>query len=400
MATVRILRSTTAGNVPSSLVSGQIAINEGDGKLYYRNSSGVVTQLPTGGATEVLEYATTANFPATGAAATLYVDKDRGRVFRWETNVYVEMGPVGGGDTALWSYFLPPAPTGVTPTAGNAQVSMTWTAPAVLAQTPITDYVVQYSSNNGTTWTTFNDGVATATSATVTGLTNGTAYVFRVAAVNGVGIGSYSAASSSVTPAAAPGAPTGVSATGGQDSQVPLTWTAPASNGGASITDYTVQHSANGGSTWTTFSRSASTATSATVTGLTNGTAYVFRVAAVNSVGAGPYSSASSSATPASSATVPGAPTNVVADLYGVGVALNWTDPASNGGSAITGYVVQENKNGDGWVTTSLTPLSGYRGYWDITGPAKGDDYVFRVAAVNSVGTGSYSAASNQVTPG
>ncbi len=49
MATVRILRSTTAGSVPSSLVSGQIAINEGDGKLYYRNSSGVVTQLPTGG---------------------------------------------------------------------------------------------------------------------------------------------------------------------------------------------------------------------------------------------------------------------------------------------------------------------------------------------------------------
>jgi hypothetical protein len=98
LATVRILRSTTAGNVPSSLVSGQIAINEGDGKLFYRNSSGVVTQLPTGGggATEVYEYATPASFPATGAASTLYVDKDRGRVFRWDTTVYVETGPVGG----------------------------------------------------------------------------------------------------------------------------------------------------------------------------------------------------------------------------------------------------------------------------------------------------------------
>ena len=46
---VRILRSTTAGAVPSSLVSGQIAVNEADGKLYYRAApSGTVTQLNTG----------------------------------------------------------------------------------------------------------------------------------------------------------------------------------------------------------------------------------------------------------------------------------------------------------------------------------------------------------------
>ncbi len=102
MATVRILRSTTAGTAPASLVSGQIAINEGDGKLFYRNSAGAVTQLPTGGAPEVLEYTSAANFPATGSAAALYLDKDRGRVFRWETNVYVEMGPVGGGVGPLW----------------------------------------------------------------------------------------------------------------------------------------------------------------------------------------------------------------------------------------------------------------------------------------------------------
>jgi hypothetical protein len=49
LATVRILRSTTAGNTPASLVSGQIAINEVDGKLFYRNGSGVVTALATGG---------------------------------------------------------------------------------------------------------------------------------------------------------------------------------------------------------------------------------------------------------------------------------------------------------------------------------------------------------------
>jgi hypothetical protein len=96
-----------------------------------------------------------------------------------------------------------------------------------------------------------------------------------------------------------PGAPTAVSGTAG-DEQVSLTWSAPSSNGGASITDYTVQYSSNGGSTWTTFSRSASTNTNATVTSLTNGTGYVFRVAAVNAIGTGAYSASSSSVTPAS----------------------------------------------------------------------------------------------------
>jgi hypothetical protein len=102
-----------------------------------------------------------------------------------------------------WNLFLPPAPTNLSGLAGNAQVVLTWTAPTVLTQAPITDYVVQYSSNNGSTWTTFSDGTSSSTGATVTGLTNGTAYVFRVAAVNGVGTGAYTAASSSATPASA-----------------------------------------------------------------------------------------------------------------------------------------------------------------------------------------------------
>jgi hypothetical protein len=106
----------------------------------------------------------------------------------------------GGGSDSRWDLFLPPAPTSLTATAGNAQVSLSWTAPSVLSVTPITDYVVQYSSNSGSSWTTFSDGTSTATSATVTGLTNGTGYIFRVAAVNGVGQGAWSTATSSVTP--------------------------------------------------------------------------------------------------------------------------------------------------------------------------------------------------------
>ncbi len=96
--TVRILRSSTAGAVPSSLVAGQIAINESSGTLFYRSSvTGLVTQFAGGGGgSSVAEYSTPAAFPGSGAAATLYLATDTGRVYRWASSVYVEVGTIGG----------------------------------------------------------------------------------------------------------------------------------------------------------------------------------------------------------------------------------------------------------------------------------------------------------------
>ena len=104
-----------------------------------------------------------------------------------------------------------------------------------------------------------------------------------------------------VYPAVAPVAPSGVVGTAGS-SQVALSWTAPTNNGGASITDYAIGYSTNSGTSYAAWTHSASTVTSATVTGLTNGTAYILRVAGVNSVGTGTYA-VSSSITPVSAAT-------------------------------------------------------------------------------------------------
>jgi hypothetical protein len=199
--------------------------------------------------------------------------------------------------------FLPASPTGLTVTGGNAQASLSWTAPTgVIAQAPVTDYSEQFSTDGGTTWTTFTAAASTATSATVTGLTNGTAHVFRVAAINGVGVGAYTSASTAIT-LGTPNAPTGLTATGG-NAQVSLTWTAPSNNGGSAITDYSVQYSSDSGSTWSTFSRTASATASQVVTTLTNGTAYVFRVAGINANGTGTYTAASSAVTPAAAAAV------------------------------------------------------------------------------------------------
>ena len=130
--------------------------------------------------------------PAIGATST-----QNGRQYAW-TGYAWEL--VASTDDARWDYFKPAAPTGVTATAANAQAVVSWTAPAIVVP-PVTDYAVQLSTDGGSNWTPASDAVSTATSATITGLTNGTAYRFQVAGINGIGTGAYSAASSAVTPA-------------------------------------------------------------------------------------------------------------------------------------------------------------------------------------------------------
>ena len=113
----------------------------------------------------------------------------------------------------------PAAPTGVSATAGNASATVSWTAPAN-GGSPITSYTITpYIGTTAQAPTTIT-GSPPATNATVTGLTNGTAYTFKVTATNAIGTGPDSSASNSVTPTAptAPAAPTGVSATAGNAS--------------------------------------------------------------------------------------------------------------------------------------------------------------------------------------
>ena len=107
------------------------------------------------------------------------------------TTAFPDSGPV----------IAPDAPTNLVATGGNQQVALTWTAPARTGGASITDYIVQFqlSTDNGSNWTTFSDGTSTTASATVTGLTNGTSYRVRVAAVNSAGTGDY-VASGTVTP--------------------------------------------------------------------------------------------------------------------------------------------------------------------------------------------------------
>jgi trimeric autotransporter adhesin len=268
---------------------------------------------------------------------------------------------------------VPGVPTIGTATAGNAQASVTFTAPASTGGSPITGYTVVSMPGSLT-------ATGTASPLVVAGLTNGTAYTFTVKATNAAGSGAASAVSNSVIPATVPGAPTMGTATAG-NAQATITFTAPATTGGSPITGYTVT-SSPGGFTAT------GTSPPLKVTTLTNGTAYTFTVKSTNAFGASADSAVSNSVIPAS---VPDAPAMGTATAGNTEATLTFTVPLSNGGSPITGYVVTSTP--DGWTATgNASPIT-------VGGLTNGTAYSFTVKATNAVGSGADSALSNSVTP-
>ena len=280
----------------------------------------------------------------------------------------------GSGQTGALG--APDVPHSLDATPGNRQVMLSWVQPSGGAE--VTDY--EYELDGSGTWISTG---STDTDYTVRNLTNGQPYTFKVRAANSAGQSAASTASASVTPATVPGAPTGLSATV-SDQRVDLIWTAPASNGGQSITDY--EYEQGGSGTWIS---TGGTATSYMVHNLTNGQPYRFRVRAVNSVGAGAASAASPNITPA---TEPGAPTGLGATVSDQEVDLIWTAPASNGGATILRYEYELDLS-ETWTSTGGTTTS-----YTVTGLTNGQSYTFRVRAVNRVGAG-LASSSRSATP-
>jgi hypothetical protein len=92
---VRNPYSNTAGNTPSSLGNGVIAVNQSDGRLFYRSAAGAVATFSS-----IASFATTGSFPAVGLANVLYLASDTSRIHQFTGGVYVEVGVSGGGGGA------------------------------------------------------------------------------------------------------------------------------------------------------------------------------------------------------------------------------------------------------------------------------------------------------------
>ena len=234
-------------------------------------------------------------------------------------------------------------------------------------------------------------GGASATSTTVTGLDNGTAYEFQVRARTDIGPGPESNTASATLAESVPGAPTGLTATGG-DGSVTLNWGAPA-DGGSQILRYEYRYAAAGEtySDWATVSGGRG-ARRVTISGLTNGTQHGFQVRAVNSTGEG--AAASDSATPGRA---PSAPMGLTASVESETITVMWGMPAENGGSAITRFDVRYRISGGQWGSWMAAEGGASATSHTIMGLTNGVGYEIQVRAVNGIGEGA--AATAEATP-
>ncbi|HNW71781.1 MAG TPA: fibronectin type III domain-containing protein [Candidatus Paceibacterota bacterium] len=187
---------------------------------------------------------------------------------------------------------------GLSATAGDSEVDLSWTQ-LINDGYFITDYIIEYKLSSGGSWSTFDDGTSENPTATVTGLSNGSSYDFRVKAYNSVlGEGTVSSVATA-TPVSATSAPsqvTGLSANTDSISEINLSWTAP-DDGGSDITDYLIEYKLTSDSSWSTFNDGTSTEITETVNDLDSDTSYDFRVSAINSVGTGTASDIASATT-------------------------------------------------------------------------------------------------------
>ena len=294
-----------------------------------------------------------------------------------------------------------PATTFPTLTAGNQQITVQWPTPGNNGSA-ILRYQIQQAqtvagSTTHTEWTNIQNsgpGETNASSYTVTGLTNGIPYAFGIRAVNSVGTGRESYSDTAI-PRTIPGAPTGLTAEPG-DGQVRLQWTAPISDGGNPINSYEYQQktSSTPFGSWINISGSNANTTEHTVTGLTNGTNYTFRVHAKNQTGEG-LPSNEASATPV---TVPSVPQNFTLTPGNGRVRLDWTAPASDGGNAILRYEYRHKAGADSFTTWTNVPGSNINTtQYTVTGLTNGTLYTFEIRAATATTKGM--AASETTTP-
>ena len=352
--------------------------------VYTGSSVGALTEVSAGGDNACGEQGQAAFIPVEGTTYHIAVDPSDNTM----GDLLLRWGPV------------PDAPSQPSASLDNAAVDLSWSAPAADNGARITGYIIEYKTSTETHWA-WLDLAGTGTSTTFDWASPGLTWNFRVAADTDSGVGLFSPATSIVVPGV-PAMPDAPNATPG-DGLVDLSWSGPF-DGGSAITGYMVRYQVFGASAWTTLGPFPASTTSTTVGSLTNGTAYVFEVAAENANGLGDYSYGST-ATPIGAPPAPGAPVPGTATVSkgNMSVPLSWSDNG-DGGSTMLHYSIQvykyraATKNGAArYIPVETVDTTSANTWYTVTG-LKNGTYVFTVAGVNALGTGSYSGYSEPVS--
>ena len=291
---------------------------------------------------------------------------------------------------AEMSFTTPTPPAAVTTTVqSDTQIDLIWNNPTGTAHT---GFLIEQSIDAGSTWTTVTTTTNQNLAYSVINLTPLTDYQFRVSTVNqmlpqatGTSVPSPVA---TATTFGAPDVPTGLTATALPGSQIQLDWVAPTNVNGSPVTEYKIERSTDGGVTWGPLvANTGNLNITYSDTGLTTTQEYHYRVSAYNIYGVsspGTEASAIASDVPSQVTGLTATPTiNYTIDLV-------WTTPNGNG-YAVSGYTIERNIAGAGWVTIVPDTSSVATTYADINLSAS-TVYEYRVSAINVVGTGAVSS--------
>ena len=292
----------------------------------------------------------------------------------------------------------PATPTGIATAVGDGRVSLSWSDPSDIS-------IVRYEYRRKKTsaveyggWTAIPNsapGEANATGYAATGLDNESEYTFNLRAANLTGV-SNSAVGIRATPQPVPAQPSGLSASVGDGRSV-LAWSSPSVP--SYVSKYQYQQKTSGDwsavSTWTEMSGSGAATTSHAVEGLTNDTAYAFRIRAVNAAGLS-TPSAEATATPIA---VPAKPSGLAAAGGSGSVALSWTDPSD---ASITKHQYRRKEGANLYGAWTDIPDSGYDGTnetgYTVENLVGSTTYKFKIRAVNAAGAGAESSSTTALT--
>ncbi|MGI9447900.1 MAG: fibronectin type III domain-containing protein, partial [Pirellulales bacterium] len=326
------------------------------------------------------------------------VDLQNGTSYRFRV---LGINRVGNGEfspqsAAITPLRLPTAPLNLAVVSGNAALDFSWTAPTddgedLVGTDSILDYVVEYSSDAGVTWTAHTPN-PTTTSTTVSGLTGGVGYLLRVAARNARDQGPYATTGFITTPQGVPGLVQNLTLVAGVGA-VTLDWD-PGTDGALGIDEYVVKFSINSAA-FVDDNWNSNVAGPVTESGLSTGDTVVAEVFAINGNGNGPVATSNTVVV----AGTPGVVTGLTFTEEDGAIGLSWTAPADRGGYPVTDYIIESTAdNGVTWVAesdvstaTSVTITS-----HDGVPLVNGNNYSFRVSTKTSIATGS----STEITGG
>lgn len=276
-------------------------------------------------------------------------------------------------------------------------VALSWGPPNDDGGSEITGYIVEIADFGSENWRQV-PGYCNHLNFTAKGLTEGRRYVFRVRAENLYGVsepldGKPVVAKSPFDPPDAPGQP---EVTGYTPNTCSLVWEPPSNTGGKPITGYYVEKRERGGE-WLKVHNYPTPNTSFTVQDLREGGRYEFRVVAVNEAGPGKPSKPTEPITAGHQRRRPDAPEPPKPDrVTKDSVTLSWRPPRSDGGAKIRGYTVQKKAKGDeDWSDVNSVPVAGT--VFTVPRLTEGEEYQFRIVAVNDVGSSEPSRPSNSI---